>query len=105
MFEYPTYTPPGMNQYRAQTYKIIHVNGEGGARALQMAPNSEALLLDDTAPLIWLVQTDGAGYKTATPFSITPYQPAPPVNLQELSDRITRLEAKLNEKSSESAAE
>lgn len=53
-----------------QKYEIVHVNGKNGADAFQMAPNSNNLLLDDTAPIVWLVQTDGAGYKSLTPFDI-----------------------------------
>lgn len=34
-----------------QKYEVIRVNGENGARALQMMPNSSVLLLDDTAPI------------------------------------------------------
>ena len=62
-----------------------------------MGPNCSALLLDDTDPIVWLVQTDGAGYKTVSPFSIAPYQPAPPVDVNSLAERITRLEEKVNE--------
>lgn len=105
MYGYNPYQQPNpyqqrlsmMEQAQMPRYEIIHVNGENGARALQMAPNSNALLLDDTADLVWLAQTDGAGYKTVTPFSITPYQPAPPVNYSALEERIARLECILNE--------
>ena len=79
-----------------QKYEIIHVNGEAGAQCLRMAPNSNALLLDDTAPLVWLAQTDGAGYKTVTPYSIAPYQPTPPVDVNGLEDRVKRLEEMLS---------
>lgn len=79
--------------------QIIRVNGENGARAYQMPPNSSALLLDDTAPLVWLAQTDGAGYKTVTPYSITPYQPEPQPDMKSLMDRIAALEEKVNEQS------
>lgn len=79
--------------------QIIRVNGENGARALQMQPNSSVLLLDESAPIIWLAQTDGAGYKTITPYKIEPYKPEPQVDLQSLSERISRLEEKLNDKS------
>ena len=72
--------------------EIIHVNGENGARALQMLPNSQALLLDDTAPLVWLAQTDGAGYKTVTPYTIAPYQPEPEVNLKDIDERLKKIE-------------
>lgn len=86
-----------MQTFQPPRYEIIRVNGENGARAFQMAPNSTALLLDDTAPIVWFVQTDGAGYKTETPFSISPYQPTPPVDVNALEARIQRLEAMLNE--------
>lgn len=79
-----------------QRMEIIRVNGEGGARAYQMPPNSNALLLDEANPLVWLVQTDGAGYKTVTPYTITPYQTAPAPDLGLLEQRITRLEGMLN---------
>jgi len=39
-----------------------------------MAPNSDALVLDETAPMIWYAQTDGTGYLTVTPFDISPHQ-------------------------------
>lgn len=84
------YNPYQMPQsYSAQ---IIRVNGENGARAYQMAPNSSALLLDETAPLVWLKQTDGAGYPSLTPYKIEPYQPEPQPDYQGLADRIQRLE-------------
>ena len=100
--------PPGSFGYTGQSFmvwpqmqsqqqmEIIRVNGEGGARAYQMPPNSNALLLDEANPLVWLVQTDGAGYKTVTPYTITPYQTAPAPDLGLLEQRITRLEGMLN---------
>lgn len=101
MFGYGSmYQNPGdsMGRPAAPRYEIIHVNGENGARALQMAENSNALLLDDTAPIVWLAQTDGAGYKTVTPYSITPYKPEQPVDVRSLEGRIKRLEEMLNGK-------
>ena len=79
--------------------EIVHVTGENGARAFQMAPNSSVLLLDDTAPIVWVAQTDGAGYKTVTPYSITPYQPEPAIDVKTLDERIRRLEEIVNAKS------
>lgn len=66
---------------------------------MQMAPNSNVLLLDDTAPMVWLAQTDGAGYKTLSAFDISPHQDAPVVDMKSLEDRIARLEDKVNAKS------
>ena len=92
----------GMNANNFPRYSIIQVRGQNGAEALQMAPNSKVLLLDETDPLIWFVQTDGAGYKTVTPYSITPYQPAPPVDLNSIEQRLSVLEEKINARQSNS---
>lgn len=73
--------------------EIIHVNGMNGAQAFQMPPNSNVLLLDDTEPIVWLKQTDGAGYPSLTPYKIEPYKPAPPADVKALEERIKRLEA------------
>lgn len=75
-----------------QRQEIIKVNGQNGARAFQMAPNSSAILLDESAPIVWLVQTDGAGYKTEVPYSITPYQAQPEPDYSDFEKRLKRLE-------------
>ena len=66
--------------------------------SIQMAPNSSVLVLDETAPLVWLCQTDGAGYLTVTPFDIAPHQEAPQVSVNDLSERLARLEEIVNGK-------
>lgn len=76
------------------------MNGKNGVDAFQMMPNSQALLLDDTAPIVWLVQTDGAGYKTATPYSVTPYQPEPEIDLKDIDARLRRIEEVMNNEKS-----
>lgn len=86
-----------MNQYTPymqmpQHYEIIRVNGEASAKNFRMAPNSSALLLDETAPIVWFAQTDGAGYLQVTPFDITPHQAQQPVDLNDLMTRVQRLE-------------
>ena len=82
-----------MEQATMPRFEIIHVNGENGARAFRMAPNSNALLMDDTAPIIWLCQSDGAGYHTVTPYSIAPFQAEAPVDARALEKRVADLEA------------
>lgn len=88
-----------MQARNAPRYEVIQVNGENGARAFAMAPNSSALLMDATAPIVWLCTTDGAGYLTTSPFSIAPYQPEKPVDVKTLEERIERLEARMSEQS------
>ena len=59
-FGYPSPTLPMWGQpQNQQRMEIVRVNGENGARAYQMPPSSNALLLDEANPLVWLVQTAG----------------------------------------------
>lgn len=81
------------------TQQVVKVNGENGARAYQLPANSSALLLDETAPLVWLKQTDGAGYPTITPYKIEPYVPEPEPDFRTLETRIAKLEELINGKS------
>lgn len=82
----------GMNIKNLPHYEVIRVNGRAGAEAFQMGENSSVLLLDETANIIWFAQTDGAGYKTLTPFTITQYVEQPPVDVNVLNDRVAQLE-------------
>ena len=93
---YPYGYPPSM---RVSQQEIIRVNGRNGAMSIQMAPSSSVLVLDETAPLVWLCQTDGAGYLTVTPFDIAPHQEALQVSVNDLSARLARLEEVVNGKS------
>lgn len=95
MYPYPSYF--GVNPY--QKMEVVRVSGKGGVDAFQMPPNSSVLLLDETAPLVWLKTTDGAGYPSATPYSIAPYEPKPLPDLGTLEERLIRLEKILNDKS------
>lgn len=87
-----------MNQmYSTPTphYEIVKVNGIEGAKSFQMAPNSSLFLADATNPnLIWLVQTDGAGYQTATPLDVAIHQEKPLPDVSTLEKRIQQLEEK-----------
>lgn len=90
------YMMPTYNTF-PQRYEVIHVHGVEGAEAFQMAPNSNTLLLDETAPIVWLVQTDGAGFKTKTAYDITPHKIEDKTT--NLEERIKRLEDIINAKS------
>ena len=82
-----------MRSFAAPHYEIPQVNGEAGAKSFQMAPNSSNLLFDLTVPnLIWLVQTDSAGYLTATPWDVIPHQVQQPVDVNNLEQRVKNLE-------------
>lgn len=82
--------------------EIPHVNGQNGAMAYQMPSNSSVLLLDDNSPIVYLVKTDSACYKTVKPYKITEYAPEPEIDVKSLLNRVEALERRLNESNSES---
>ena len=95
----PLYNPmlnPYMNVQRPYQQQprqeVVKVNGENGARAFPIGANSSALLLDESGVIVWLITTDGAGYKSVAAFDITPHETAPAPDYSSLESRITRLE-------------
>lgn len=88
------YYPQGYQQ--PSRTEIIRVNGEVGANAFLMYPNSQALLLDTTEPIVWLAETDASGTKKLTPFAIEAIQKAEPVTQEDLLTRIENIEKRLN---------
>ena len=80
-----------------QPVQVVKVNGENGAKAYQMGANSSALLLDETGTMVWLVTSDGAGYKTVSAYDISPHKTVPAPDLCTLESRIKTLEMKLEE--------
>ena len=94
----PVIQQNGAGSVLPQQSQIIRVNGKNGAEAFRMAPNSSILLMDENDPIVWLKTSDGAGYCTVTPYTIAPYQSAPPVDVNSLENRVKRLEDMLNAK-------
>lgn len=97
-----------MNYYNTNPYgtslftpyarqQVVRVNGKNGAEAYQLPPNSSILLLDQSAPLIWLKTTDGAGYATVAAYDIVPHQDEVPIDTKVLEARINKLEEIINE--------
>ena len=82
-------------QMPAPQMQVIRVSGEKGADAFQMGPNSSALLLDETAPIVWFVQTDGAGYKTKTPYDVTPHKNEPAPEIKLMDERFASIDKRL----------
>ena len=80
----------------AQQMQVVRVNGENGARAFQMGPNSSALLLDESGTIVWLATSDGAGYRTVSAYDIAPHQTTPAPDFGSLEARIARLESVVN---------
>ena len=103
------YQNPYLNPYMMQQpvqpvlpqSQVIRVNGENGARAYGLGANSSALLLDESGLLVWLVTSDGAGYKTVSAYDITPHQQAVAPDYGSLESRIQRLEDIINANSAD----
>lgn len=98
---------PGISYASLPQTEIDKVSGEESARAYPIGPNSSAIVLDTKDPLVWVITTDASGYKTVTPFTITPYTPEKPVSASDIKDelntvidRLNRLEAKINNEQS-----
>ena len=94
----PQMTPP------AQPSQVVRVNGENGAKAYNLGANSSALLLDESGLMVWLVTSDGAGYKTVSAYDITPHQEKPAPDFGSLETRIKRLEDMINDTADFAAA-
>ena len=83
-------TPQPMQQPQRHVTKV---NGRQGAEAFSMPPNSDDILLDMNEPIIYFVQTDGAGYKTITPYDIQAHKEERPEDkYKQLENRISKLE-------------
>ena len=94
MFNNPySYVP--QIQMPAPHMEVITVKGENGVDAFQMGPNSTVLLLDETAPIVWFVQTDGAGYKTKTPYYIKAHEKEQPPDIKGMDERLEAIDKRL----------
>lgn len=97
----PYYQQNTMQQLPKQ--EVIKVNGENGARAYPIGANSSAILLDESGLLIWLITSDGAGYKSVMAYDITPHKTAPTPDYNTLEQRIERLEGIINANTSDTS--
>ena len=94
---------PTVQQPMLPQQQVVKVNGENGARAYQMGANSSALLLDECGTIVWLATTDGASYKTVTPYDIAPHQMVKQPDFSTLENRVTRLEELINDATTNSS--
>lgn len=85
-----------------QKVSIPQVNGRSGAEAYILPPDSSILLMDTTAPRVWLKKTDSGGYASTQPFIITKEKDAEEQKTERLEERISKLEETINELKSQS---
>lgn len=94
------------NQNILPQQQIIQVNGKASVDTIQLAPNSSVLVMDTSAPIVWMCVSDGIGKVTATPYDIVLHKEEPPVNISSVEQRlsaienaIAEMEGKINAKS------
>ena len=78
-----------------QQEQVTQVNGKASVEQIQLAPNSSKLVMDTTAPIVWLCVSDGVGRVTATPYDITEHKDAPPVDFNGIEQRLSNVEENL----------
>ena len=74
------------------TQQILQANGKASIDAIRMQPNSSVLIMDTTAPIVWLCVSDGLGNVSSTAYDITPHKEPEQVNVE---DRLARIERTL----------
>lgn len=88
---------PTIPQPPLQQEQVTQVNGRASVEQIQLAPNSSKLVMDTTAPIVWLCVSDGVGRVTATPYDITEHKDAPPVDVAGIEQRLAAVEASLQQ--------
>ena len=77
--------------------QIIQVNGKSSVDTIQLAPNSSVLVMDTSAPIVWMCVSDGVGKVTSTPYDITVHQEKPLPDVTSFEQRIDSLEKLVKE--------
>ena len=79
--------------------QVIQVAGRQSIDTLQMTPNSSVLIMDTSAPIVWLCVSDGLGKVTATAYDITLHQDTPAFDIagfaESVEGRLSALENKV----------
>ena len=94
----PLYQAPAAPQANTlPAQQVLQASGKASIDAIRMAPNSSALVMDTTAPLVWLCTSDSLGNVTSVAYDITPHKEAPPVDVAGLETRIAEIEKRMEE--------
>ena len=87
--------------------QVIQVNGKASVDTIRLAPNSSVLVMDTSAPIVWLCVSDGVGRVSSVPYQISEYKEETPQDanmavwerVKTLEDKITAIEEKMNHES------
>lgn len=86
-------------QPRMPIYHAEPIHGEMAAWQYLMGPNSEIYLPDAEKDIIWWIRTDNNNNRTVLAFDVKPHEEQSSVDLNEIINRLTILEEKVNAKS------
>ena len=68
---------PAPQQNLLPPQQVLRASGKASIDALRMSPNSSILVMDTTAPIVWLCTSDGIGTVSAQAYDITAHTEAP----------------------------
>ena len=88
MYQYNPYTQPNILPQQ----QVLRANGKASIAAIRMQPNSSVLVMDTTAPMVWLCVSDDLGNVTPTAYDITPHKDPEPVSVDMLDERLAKIE-------------
>lgn len=77
--------------------QIIQVNGKASVDTIQLAPNSSVLVMDTSAPIVWMCVSDGVGRVTSTAYDITIHEEKQIMEASNMEQRIAALETAIAE--------
>ena len=89
--------PNAFQQNVLPQQQIIQVNGKASVDTIQLAPNSSVLVMDTSAPIVWMCVSDGVGKVSATPYDIVIHKEEPPIDMRNVEDRISNMEKAIAE--------
>lgn len=76
--------------------QVLQANGKASISALRMSPNSSALIMDTTAPMVWLCTSDSIGNVTSVPYDISPHKDTPAPDTNNFEQRLSAVEKGLD---------
>ena len=103
-YGYGNYSMGGSAFPQHNPRQVLMVGGYNGASMIQMGPNESVLALDESGTMVWLVKTDGAGYKNIIQsYDIIPHEEkvqdlsSYEERIQKLEDYISKIQVQLGE--------
>ena len=91
----PTLPQPSM-QTQLPPQQVLQANGRTSINALRMSPNSSVLIMDTTAPVVWLCTSDSLGNVTPVAYDIVPHKEKGTADVGDIEARLSAVEDSVN---------